>query len=119
MVSNFDKEVMLSRIRFVIVVVELAKDIMKKFTNTGWQDLTGRLSFLALSLVTMLAMSGGIAKAQPVNDNFASATTISGLAGSVTGNNSGATIEPKEVSPVTLSNGNGPVNVTNSIWFQW
>jgi len=57
----------------------------------------------------------------PANDNFANAQVISGLSGSVTNDNTGATLETGEPSSIvtdvnTIGYG---VNVGASIWFAW
>src|SRR3974390_2438119 len=48
--------------------------------------------------------------AQPVNDNFANATAITGPSGSVSGSNVGATVEPGE--PSLTGNPGG-----QSVWY--
>ena len=60
--------------------------------------------------------------AQPVNDNFANATVISGLSGSTSGNNLNATMQTGETNLVAtddLAPAPDLVDVTNSIWFEW
>ena len=69
----------------------------------------------SLSLVACLALwlgSSGLAPAQPANDDFAGATTLTGPSGSVTGSTVGATTEPGE--PAHAFNFGGA-----SIWFSW
>ena len=69
----------------------------------------------SLSLVTCLALwlaSGALAPAQPANDAFVNATTLTGTNGSVTGSSIGATKEPGE--PAHAFNAGGA-----SIWFSW
>jgi len=97
------------------------KDNIKRFIGSGLQGLvrtSGQLK-LAAALGGCLLFAG-LATAQPVNDNFANATVISGLSGTTSGNNVGATMQiaQGEQSNV-LTDDDGPVDVTNSVWFEW
>jgi len=60
----------------------------------------------------------GAAMAQPVNDNFANAIVVSGLTGTTSGNNLNASMQANETGNV-LTDDDGLVDVTNSVWFEW
>ena len=60
----------------------------------------------------MLKQTGSVSSG-PANDNFASATTISGSSGSLSGSNVGATMETGETKPSTQSSSTG------SVWYKW
>jgi uncharacterized delta-60 repeat protein len=95
------------------------KDTIKRFIGARLQGLirsSGQLKLAALLGGGLLLAGAGAAA--PVNDNFASATVLLGLSGTTSGNNVGATMEAAEPSSV-ITDDNGTVNVTNSIWFQW
>lgn len=62
-------------------------------------------------LLALLIAATGAAGAAPTNDNFASATAVTGTSGTVTGSNVGAT---KETGEPTHSGGSGV-----SIWWKW
>ena len=66
--------------------------------------------YLCLLLFVLLA---GVAGAQPVNDLFTNAITISNLSGTITGTNNGATLEACEPPVIGLT------NVDNSVWYVW
>ena len=51
--------------------------------------------------------------AAPANDNFANATPISGVEGSITGTTAGATLEPGEL------NGEMDGMPVKTVWFKW
>src|SRR5262249_11803712 len=72
-----------------------------------------RLSSISILylLVTLLGLTPS-ALAQPANDNFTSATVITGPSGSVGGSNVGATVEPGE--PSLTGNPGG-----QSVWYTW
>lgn len=93
---------------------------MQKFAGGGWQHLAGKSVWLKLCLIIGLAgLAAGAATAQPTNDTFANATTISGLSGSTDANNTGALTESGEsVSIITDDNAFG-VSVGASIWYSW
>jgi len=79
-----------------------------------------RLSFLVLNrsvilplgLVGLLGVAPRPLPAQPANDDFANAKVITGIFGSVTTDNTGATAEPGEPSHAGF-----PAKA--SIWYQW
>ncbi len=62
---------------------------------------------VVILLLLMLFASAANAQA-PANDDFADAQQISGASGIVTGNNTGATLEPGE-----------PVHGIASVWYKW
>src|ERR1700761_5737756 len=109
MVLNFIQEVMLSRMRFVIVTANLATDTMKKFTSTGWQCFTGRLSFFTLGLMASVIMFANIGRAQT---NFASAQVLTGNWGTVTNDNTGVTPDIGTPSIAGFA-AHAP------LWYQW
>ena len=61
-----------------------------------------------------LALAGGLASAQPLNDNFTNALVLVGPNGSVVGNNTGATRETGEPAHGQPVNSGGA-----SIWHRW
>ena len=67
---------------------------------------------VVLGLIAGLGTLAGVAAAQPVNDNFANATVLTGTFGTVTEDNSTATTEPGEPK-------HAGVLKNASIWFQW
>src|SRR3569833_590832 len=77
-----------------------------KLFVSGWRRFAGML------VLTMLG--AGSALAQPANDNFANATTLtsSALWGSITNDNTGATAEAGEPAHSSLA-------ATHSVWFKW
>jgi len=66
---------------------------------------------LGLGVIGISAAAGHAATA-PLNDNFASAETISGNAGSIAANNNGATKEADEPNHAGNSG-------EQSVWFRW
>ncbi len=77
-------------------------------------DYVGRLAESDESNNTVtktVIVSGTVVR--PSNDNFAGATTISGMSGSVTGSNVNATCESGEPLP------NISAGATNTIWWTW
>ena len=99
-------------------IINMVIENMKKFTSPGLRSLVGD-SFKALGLMVLLFLTGCLAaQAQPVNDNFANATVISGQNGTTGGNNTGATLESGEPTSITTDD-DGPVDVTNSVWYEW
>ena len=81
---------------------------------------TGRVARLALLCGAMFALLAGRAHAQPVNDFFVNAVTLSGPSGSVAGNNIGATAEPGEPNHgfgAGFLGGNVPWGA--SVWYRW
>src|SRR3569833_628490 len=77
-----------------------------KLFVSGWRRFAGML------VLTMLG--AGSALAQPANDNFANATTLtsSALWGSITNDNTGATAEAGEPAHSSLA-------ATHTVWFKW
>src|SRR5581483_11486726 len=75
-------------------------------SRTSWSRLTGLL-FIVLAM-----LAAASAQAQPANDNFASATVITGGTGTISGSNVNATAELGE--PVIAGLGGG-----HSIWYSW
>ena len=67
-------------------------------------------------LVLVLGWTACIADAQPVNDNFTNAVVISGLTGTVSDNNSLATLETGELTSILFDDF---TNVDNSVWYEW
>jgi hypothetical protein len=65
---------------------------------------------ILLSAAWGMALTSGWA--QPANDNFASALTLAGNTGAITGNNTGATKEAGEPDHVSLPGG-------KSVWYKW
>jgi uncharacterized delta-60 repeat protein len=73
-------------------------------------------AWLKLALVLGFALLAGLAGAQPANDMFTNAATISGLAGTLSSANNGATLEPGEP---TFINADDFASVDQSVWYQW
>lgn len=67
---------------------------------------------LCLSFLVGFSLVSAAAFAAPVNDQFDSATLITGGAGSVRGSNEGASAEPNEPRPVAQAAG-------ASVWWRW
>ena len=82
------------------------------------QRLLLNCSLFACRGAVLLALLAGLlsqtrsASAQPANDNFASATALTGGWGSVSGDSSGATAEPGEPSHAGFP-------ASASVWYQW
>ncbi len=72
----------------------------------------GWLYVLRLGVFIVLGLLGTLAWAQPTNDNFANAQVISGIWGSVTNSNVGATAQPNEPSHAGFP-------PAASIWYSW
>ena len=64
--------------------------------NKQWNWTSGRVMRLVWLCGAMLAMLAGRGYAQPVNDFFVNAITLTGPSGTVVGNNVAASIEPGE-----------------------
>src|ERR1035437_946487 len=64
------------------------------------------------AVLALLALGAGVSAAAQVNDNFASATVITGVSGATSGSTVGATKEPGE--PNHAGNAGGA-----SVWFNW
>ena len=66
--------------------------------NKQWNRIgtSGRVMRLVWLCGVMLTMLIGRGYAQPLNDFFVNAITVSGASGSISGNNIAATIEPGE-----------------------
>src|SRR6266567_4872843 len=65
-----------------------------------------------LGIFAWLSLAPANGNAQPVNDNWANAQTLSGVWASATNDNSSATREPGEPSHAGFP-------ATNSIWYKW
>ena len=74
--------------------------------------------WLKPALVLAFGLAAGLAGAAPANDNFSSAWTISGVAGSTNGDNTAATLETCETNLVNTDD-NNQVYITNTVWFAW
>jgi hypothetical protein len=70
------------------------------------------MSPLCLTIWVLALWSAGAAGAQPANDRFSNAQTISGLGGSVAGSTVSATNQVNEPS-------HAGYDATHSIWFRW
>jgi hypothetical protein len=82
---------------------------------------------LTLAALVDMGWNGGIVPtpsptptpSPPPNDNFASAQTVSGCSGTVTGTNAGATEEPGEPHHIPTNPDGTPADGTHSVWYQW
>ena len=83
-----------------------------KRKSGSWRGASAAIWLCAAAL---LAMGGGRALAQPVNDFFTNATTLVGFSGAVAGDNILATVEPNEPQP-GLPFGGVPAS---SVWYRW
>ncbi len=72
-----------------------------------------------LALVAGIGLVASLAQAQPVNDNFASATIITGASGTTNGSNVGSTLEAPCETNSLIDPTYGPDSVTNSVWYAW
>ncbi len=71
-------------------------------------------------LVTAIGLMACLAGAQPANDNFASANVLTGNSGTVSDNNTNATLEACETNQLTTPLLPGvPIPITNSVWYVW
>ncbi|MDR3456204.1 MAG: Calx-beta domain-containing protein [Verrucomicrobiae bacterium] len=94
------------------------KDYIKRFIGSGLQGLIKNSGQLRLAAaVSAGLLFAGVAGAQ-VNDNFASASGLSGLSGSTNGDNTTATLESCETNQVTTDDA-GVQTVSNSVWYKW
>ena len=96
---------------------------MQKFADnfgSGFRRRPATFLRLALWSCAALLLLAATARAQqaPLNDNFTNATVISGLTGTATGNNIGATLQPGEANAI-LTSDNGLVSVGESVWYEW
>src|SRR6266446_6611059 len=78
-----------------------------RFNISVWKCLLAPVGVIA-----WLSVGAATGKAQPVNDNWANAQTLSGVWASATNDNSNATGEPGEPSHAGFP-------ATNSIWYKW
>ena len=69
-------------------------------------------------LAVAIGFAACAAVAQPANDNFASAFTLTGATGSTNGDNTSAILESCEPLVVTCDD-DGSQGITNSVWFVW
>ena len=81
--------------------------LRNEFFVPAWRRIFG------VGLMSMMALAGANALAQPTNDNFATPISLSSAtSGSISGDNTGATLEPNEPS-------HAGIPVTNSVWYSW
>ena len=71
-----------------------------------------RLTFFLFNLFVAAGITSTAVFAQPANDNFANAETLSGLKFNITRTNVGATKEPGEANHANNAGG-------KSVWFKW
>jgi uncharacterized delta-60 repeat protein len=90
----------------------IVKTILNKFAGLP----PGGRGGLQLALVLGFGLLAGLAGAQPANDDFTNAQTITGLTGTLSGTNNGATLEPGEP---TFINTDDFASVDHSVWYQW
>ncbi len=100
---------MLSSVVFSIVAAKSAKDNMKKFTSPGLQNLAGSLSLLAIGVITLLAMTTDVSRAQT---NFASAEALGGFYGTMVNTNN-AVVADVGAPPIDGFAPNAP------LWYKW
>ena len=89
------------------------------YTQTGWSTSDGGskaynlgASYTENAVITLYPFWTATTTA-PANDNFASATTITGASGSTSGSNVGATMEASEPKPSAQSDSGA------SVWYKW
>ena len=86
----------------------------------NWIGTSSRVMRLVWLCGVMLAMLAGRGYAQPVNDFFVNAITLTGPSGSVVGNNVAASIEPGEPDHGFGASGFGfSVPWGSSVWYRW
>src|SRR5882724_46331 len=78
-----------------------------RFNVSVWNCLLAPIGIFA-----WLSLGPATGNAQPANDNWANAQTLSGVWASATNDNSGATPEPGEPSHAGFP-------ATNSLWYKW
>lgn len=83
---------------------------MQRLLSYGSRLARGSAAPLGLLAAWLLSLAP--AGAQPTNDNFGSATVLTGGWGSITGDSTGATAEPDEPS-------HGGFPAMASVWYQW
>ena len=87
---------------------------MRKLLDNCLGTLLNRAGIIKWGAVACLALAATALRAQPTNDNFANATIISNVSGTISGSNVGATAEAGE--PDHAADPGGPYA---SIWYQW
>ena len=102
------------------------KENIKRFISFRPNGRVSPFARLKLGLAVCAGLLlAGLAGAQPVNDNFANATTIAGITGTTNGNNLLATLEaPCEINQITTFNSDGSVEISNdkigaTVWYAW
>ena len=85
----------------------------------GCGSLLRNTVWAKLGLLCLAGWMINAAQAQPANDNFTNAQSISGTLGSVSGSNVGATVELNE--PIFIIPDDNPygVNIGATIWYVW
>jgi hypothetical protein len=92
---------------------DLRREKLLASFDAGGSMHTPRGGLRKVGLLALLVLGGALsAVAAPVNDNFASATVITGVSGATSGSTVGATKEPGE--PNHAGNAGGA-----SVWFNW
>ncbi len=86
---------------------------MCKLLDNCLAGLLGRAGIIKLGTAALLVFAATLVHAQPTNDNFANATVISNISGSISGSSVGATAEAGEPSHVH------PGGPFASIWYKW
>ena len=87
---------------------------MCKLLDNSLGGLLNRASIIKWGAVVWLALAATALHAQPTNNNFANATVISNISGTISGSNIGATAEPGE--PPHANDDSSP---HASIWYKW
>lgn len=91
---------------------------MPKFAGTPWNFFQG--AGLIKGMLLGLALgTASLAGAQPTNDNFASAITITNLSGSILGTNLSATTQVGERTNIVTFDSGTNTPVGSSVWYKW
>jgi hypothetical protein len=99
----------------------VVKTISEKIASLMTVGVRPTSGWLKTALILAFGMVASLAVAQPTNDNFASATVISGTAGALTNeSNVGATMEAGEQTSI-IADDTSPfsVSVMASDWYSW
>jgi len=95
----------------------VVKDTMQKFADGGGDRLLGNAGWIKYGLwLVLAALMVSAGWAQPANDMFTNAITLSAVSGTVTGSNAGATLETNEPTYITLDDS---ASVDKSVWYVW
>ena len=87
---------------------------MRKLQDKSLGNVISRAGLVIFGVVAFMVLAAATSRAQPANDLFLNALSITGANGTTNGTNIGATAEPGE--PDHADNPGGPYA---TVWYQW